>query len=376
MGHLTKPSNELIYDLILKANPDLMGKLQIGHLSFDAPIPQQPGSSTNSSVVARGLANAQGIGYRGARTFRYDRLNMAVKMPPDDAQTLEVMVPNDGFETKLEVVDRLNKKYDLMIGAADIVDGPVDVSVLPAKTTIVAKASSLAWTGQLTINFVPDRPFYKDTFSTQVLDGLPMPEVTDPALDTPVASSNLSPTFAVDGKLYQPGDGAYPADHFAVSRNPEVEVALAPRIGTGEVATAPTAGFEYALTLAGAADWMLCYSVGSREEPAVDVLQRYRIIAQITGPDGSELMLTVTSIDDALWFANADQSIKIAVTTAVGDLVLQGALSMNELSAKLGEVMRNGAGAPLGKYTLRLMARRINSVVPRVLASCAARVIN
>jgi len=105
-------------------------------------------------------------------------------------------------------------------------------------------------------------------------------------------------------------------------------------------------------------------------------LQRYRIIAQITGPDGSELMLTVTSIDDALWFANADQSIKIAVTTAVGDLVLQGALSMNELSAKLGEVMRNGAGAPLGKYTLRLMARRINSVVPRVLASCAARVIN
>lgn len=376
MGHLTKPSKELIYDLILKANPGQKGKLQIGFLTFDTPIPSQPGAANNTSVVARGITNAQGIGYRGSRTFRYNRLDMSTKMPPDDAQTLEVMVPNDGFETKLEVCDRLNKKYDLMIGAEDIIDGPVDVSVLPAKTTIVAKASSLAWTGQLTINFVPDRPFYKDTFSTLVLDGLPMPEETDPALDTVVATADQSPTFVVDGKLYQPGDGAYPADHFAVSRNPEVEVALAPRIGNGSASTAPTDGYEYPLTLAGADDWSLCYSVGSREEPAVDVLLRYRISVQITGPDGTELLLTLTKIDDAYWYVNTEKNVKIAATLVANDLVVQGALSMDELSAHLGSVMRNGAGAPLGKYTLRLMARRINSVVPRVLASCAARVIN
>lgn len=375
MGHLTKPSNELVLDLIAKANPDIQPPLRLGDVAFDAPVGAAQGASRNTTVVARGLRNAEGIGYRGQRTIRYDRLNLAQKMPPDDTETMEIMVPNDGFDTKLEVCDRLNLKYDLMIGPDDIIDGPVDTSVLPATTVIQAKSTSLAWTGSLPIKFVPDRPFYKDTFTTQLLDGLPEPLPSNAGLNSPTVQTNAVPTFVDAGNLYQPGDSAYPATGFIVSRNSEIEVAAAPRVGQGATASAPdSSGYAYNLALAGATDWSVLVSVGSREEPVVDVETRYNVSAVINGPDNTELTLDLIRDETGYAFVGGGKTLRTISEVAPG--VLQGAISIAEVSLLLGDITRNGAGGPLGSYMVRVMARRINTVAPRVLATFNAKVIN
>lgn len=375
MGHLTKPSNELVVDLINEANPNIQPPLQVGDVTFDAPTGAAEGASRNSIVVARGVRNAQGIGYRGQRTIRYDRLNLAQKMPPDDAETMEIMVPNDGFDTKLEVCDRLNAKYDLMIGADDIIDGPVDTSVLPATTVIHAKATSLAWTGSLPIKFVPDRPFYKDTFSTLLLDGLPEPLPSNAGLNSPTVQTNTTPTFVDAGNLYQPGNSAYPATGFIVSRNSEIEVAAAPRVGPGAVASAPdSTGYAYNLALAGANDWLVMVSIGSLENPVVDVETRYNVSAVISGPDDTELTLDLIRDETGYAFVGGGKTLRTISEVAPG--VLQGAISVVDVSLLLGEITRNGAGGPLGSYMVRVMARRINTVAPRVLATFNAKVIN
>lgn len=373
MGHLSKPSKELVIDLINKANP----KIHLGYDDVDVENPLQApvGTVRNTIVTLRGRVNAEGIGYRNTRNIRYDRLSLPVKIPPNEGSTTEVMVPNDGPESKLDICARLNKTYDIMLGPDDIVDGPVDSSVLPVTVTIAAKASSLAWTGSIKVELTPARPMYKGTFSSLTMDGLPAPTVHDAALDTPTVQTNHAPTFVTDGKLHQPGDGAYPADAFVVGSNPEIEVAVAPRVGTGAAATAPDAtGHTYALQLADAADWALMLSIGSLANPAVPVESNYNVQVQVTGPAGSTLTLNL--IKDATGYALVSGTKSLRTLTAVDAGTLQGALSMADLVSALGQHPSNAAGGALGDYAVRVIAHRRNTIVPMVLAACKVHVVN
>lgn len=378
MSHLNKPSKELILDLINDAGQEFI--LTLRDISFGIPFPNTTGS-LNTQLVVTGRTDDDGVGYRGNRTVRYNRLDMNVAMPPTDAQTLEVAVPNDGFETKLEVIDRLNKMFDLKIGADDIIDGPVDVSVLPATTTIAAKSSSLAWYGEIKLNFVPDRPLYKDTFTSFVLEGLPTPTPPDAGVLSPVVVPDADALYANGtGKLFQPGNETADADHFVVGRNDDIEVAISPR-AVLETSVAPTENYSYPLTLAGANSWQMLVQVATRGA-LVDPLTNYNVSVNMTGPDGTELSLDLTR-DQAgdYWFENKVLALKVAAGdldgwVADGQFVISTTLDMRDMATHLGTIIRNGAGGPLGQYTLRLMARRRNTVAPRVLAIANVRVIN
>ena len=371
--HLNKESDVLVIDLINATEPQV--PLKVGDVTFDAPV-EVVNNARNTSVVIRGVREK---GFRGQRTMRYDRLNLALVIKPTEGQVTEVPVPNDGFETKLEVCDRLNKQYNLKIGPKDIIDGPVDTTVLPAKTTIQTRYDSLAWFGALAIEFVPDRPFYKDTFSSFVLDGLPMPETPNSGLKTTVVTNNAAPSFVTeDSTLHQPGNGSYPAGSFVVSHNSEIELALAPRVGMGGAAVAPAAmGYDYNLSLADANDWRALFSIGSLAGSFDELAAKYNITMVLTGPDKTELVLTLVVGTGDYAFVNTAKNINAAlVGTTIDDDALQWSLSMRDMSAHLGAVSRNAAGAPLGSYVLRLMARRINMVVPRVLSTVSVKVAN
>lgn len=369
--HLNKPSEELVIDLINTSGPQT--PLKVGSVTFDAPVVTT--GARNTSIVVRGI-RAQG--FRGQRTMRYNRLDLAVAMPPTEGQSTEVAVPNDGFETKLEVCDRLNKQYNLKIGPNDIVDGPVDTSVLPATTTIQAKATSLAWFGTLQIEFVPDRPFYKDTFSSFVLNGLPMPEAASAGLISPANINNTSPSFTVGGNLYQPGNGTYPATSFLVSRNSEIELAISPRVTPGDVAVAPDSmGYNYALSAGTANSWDVLFSIGSRATPGVAVDSLYAISMLLTGPDGTELVLALNKDGTGYYFGSTDKTIRFSAITNNGEAdgaLFQSAISVADMANRLGTLTRTANGAPLGTYKVRLQARRKNTIVPRVLASMVVRV--
>ena len=378
MSHLNKPSKELILDLINEAGQEFI--LTLRDIEFGIPGPNSTGN-LNTQLVVSGLTN-DGIGYRGQRTVRYNRLDLNVAMPPTDAQTLEVAVPNDGFETKLEVVARLNKTYQLQIGPDDIEDGPVDVSVLPATTTIVAKSRSLAWYGQLKLVFVPDRPLYKDTFSSFVLDGLPAPGDTNAGILNPVVIPDTTAAYANGlSKLYQPGNETADADHFVTGRNNDIEVSISPRLVV-ETSIAPTENYSYPITLAGANSWLMLVQISTRDGGLVDPLTKYNVSVNLTGPDGTELSLELTrDLAGDYWFENKALAIKVVAGdldgfVANGQFVISSSLDLRDLSNHLGAIVRNGAGGPLGQYTLRLMARRRNTVAPRVLAIANVRVIN
>lgn len=368
--HLNKPSADLVIDLVNATG--VQTPLKVGDVTFDVPVVVSNGTR-NTSVVMRGV---RANGFRGTRTIRYNRLDLSVAMPPTDGQSMEVMVPNDGFETKLEVCDRLNKLYNLKIGADDIVDGPVDTTVLPASTTIQSKAGSLAWFGSMSIEFVPDRPFYKDTFSSFVLEGLPTPEPGNIGLNTPTVVTNVTPSFTDGGNLYYPGNATYPATNFVVSSNSEIEVAVAPRSGSGAVATAPdVTGYTYNLTLAGANDWTLMISIGSKKDPVEDVLDGYRLYVEAVGPDGTVASLEIKRDETSLGFFHSTLPVLRHGSDVQLGLV-QASLSIRDISSVLGTIVRNGAGAPMGVYMLRVMARRINTVVPRVVATISVKVTN
>lgn len=370
MGHLTKPSKELVVDLINEAGQQLF--LNVENLDFETPIPSGV-PARNTNIVAVGV---MATGFRGRRTLRYNRLDLGVKMPPTEGGATELMVPNDGPESKMDIIPRLNKMFDLHIDAVDIVDGPVDSTVLPVTVTIAANPASLAWIGSVKIELTPDRPLYKDTFSSFALDGLPVPGTGGAGLDSPTVATNVSPSFTNGGNLYNPGNSTYPATHFVVSSNAEIEVAAAPRVGNGDVAVAPdSSGINYNLALAGANDWKVMISIGSKQDPVVDILEGYRLYLEATGPDGTVASFDIARDETGLAFLHKTLPPRRQITDLETGLA-QGALSVGDISSVLGTIIRNGAGAPLGQYKFRVFARKVNAVVPRVLASFAVGVIN
>lgn len=347
--HLNKPSAELVIDLVNKTG--VQTPLAVGDVTFDVPVVVSNGTR-NSSVVMRGV---RANGFRGTRTVRYNRLDLSVAMPPTDGQTMEVMVPNDGFETKLEVCDRLNKQYKLQIGADDIVDGPVDTTVLPATTNIQAKPGSLAWFGSLSIEFVPDRPFYKDTFSTFVLDGLPEP--TQPPAEL------VAPSYSI-------------AD-YTTTANGEAKVSFSPRVGDGSTAVpGQSSDYSYSLALAGADDWCVLLDLGFLSK-TTNFAETYQTQFAITAPDKTELVLKLVWDGSDYTLVNTAKALSLPVEpTDANGAQLTAKVSMKALEAHLGTITRSAQGVPLGSYTLRLQARRINTIAPRVLASATAKVAN
>jgi hypothetical protein len=372
---LNKPSHELVVDLI---NTDNTTTFTYDNLIIDEVIPF---SGTNGINTRARVIPEEGIPYSGFQYMHYRRLDLAVEMQPDEGSgDLEIMVPNDGFVDTYEVCERLNVTYALQLGSDDVVYAPLDLSTLPVTIDLVAKSTSQAWVGQRSITFVVGRPMYSTTFSSTTLDGFVMPSSDVSSLTGPTASTNVAPTFS-DGaghlRLLSGGNTTLSNVGFCVTTNGEVEVAGAIRVTAVEVI--PDSDNTYTVTLGGTQNWYVWVSLGMLAETA-SLTAQYTPCVVITGPDGTSLMLMIEEQSDHTFkLVNTDYGISVdfqtPFTSPAPYAVMQGFVGVRQFAARLGAATLNSSGTPLGMFSVRVQARRKDSITPRVIASFNAKVL-
>lgn len=168
---LNKPSSDLIIDLINIANSSTLDETKI---TFAAPTVITPGQDGHNSTSL--VSSIPGSGYRGNVTVSYIRLDIGLLFA-NIALNLNVTT----YTSTKDLLPLLNSKFGLGLTTDDIQDNPIDKTGNPVTHTIVTKATSLAYIGQVTTTIGPD------------------PDVGE-RLDTVILTTNLN------GLLYPNGD--------------------------------------------------------------------------------------------------------------------------------------------------------------------------
>ncbi len=367
---MNKPSKELVVDLI---NQDTGRNFAYGEVSFDNPTSVSI-HGKNTEVVVRGVVET---GYVGAKVLHYDRLHLATAMPPAEPEGVEVMVPNDGFVDTGEISERLNRMYGLQLAPEDLVNQELTITALPMSLQLQAHPNSLAWRGALDIQLVQDRPMFQDAVLDPNLDGFETPDADVSMLTDPVVTTNSQPTFRTNEDTLLT-TAAEPSASFLVCENSELELAACARRELGTVALTPDADGSYSLSLNGAVTWSILLSAGLLGEPATKITDLYAVCVIITCPDNSVLTFTLEyGVDEVYRLIEDDHSLSIAADYVSGNgNVWQHRLDMATIKAALGTVLSSSGGAPLGLYTVRLQARRLNSMAPRVLSTFLVKANN
>lgn len=360
---MNKPSKELVVDLI---NADTGRQFAYGEVTFDNPI-ERSIHGKNTEVVVRGVLEE---GYTGAKVLHYDRLHLGTAMPPAEPEGVELMVPNDGFITTGEISERLNRMFGLALEPEDFVDVDLEISSLPMPLTLTANPNSLAWRGTMAISLVQDRPMFADAVIDPNLDGFETPNDDVSHLIDPAVTSGAHVTFRNGSMLA--GFASVPSSTFTVCQNAEIEVSACARRLNGETAVDPSGDGSYGLALNGYATWCIPISIGLLDpQPGQRVTDLYDITLGITCPDNSLVSFKLErDPDDGTFYLTGSGAtvIDIQHVTAQGDMV-QHIFDMASISHLLGTIMTGPGGAPLGVYTVRLQARRRNSMAPRVLTT-------
>lgn len=364
--HLNKPSKELVLDLINEANGRSLTFVEVDIVN---PQPYAGNRNTQATVFGR-----EGTDYTGSKQLFYDRLDLEVAFPNNDPDGLELMVPNDGPTDVLEVCERLNRMFEYQIGLEDIVNTPVDYEALPAVVTVEAKPTSLAWYGQKTLTLVPDRPFWKDTFSSFQLDSFELPNGDVSGLTDPIATPNAVVSFHTteDELLFDTG---LPAGGFLSATNSELELALTARVDAGASVTAPDTDGSYNLPLLTESTWCLVYSVGLLD--GGDLRDLYSTCIVLTRADTTSCTLKLIEHEGGLaWHCDdMDLTVPVDYISVDGD-VIQGRIDAGAIRDALLPAGNSGGGAPMGLFTFRLQARRQNSIAPRVMSTILVKAYN
>ena len=359
--HLKKPSWELVFDLINEANGSVFLPR---HFSIGAPSVVNVRGRNTTAVL-----EANGVEYFGTQDVFYNRLDLAVKMPPNEVEGLELMVPNDGFINTVEIADRLNQMFDLALSGDDLVDQTITFDTYPASMSLQAKPSSLAWFGTLNIRLVPDRPMFTEAFQTTALDGFKIPELTYDELAEPYVKINRTLTLTNNDVMYYNG---LPATDFLVCSNDELYVAASPRAGDG-TASEPAEVGGYVVGLTTGQPWVIALSAHLSRLPgsATRLTQAYDITIDITAPGNTQMSWKLVDHNDALCLQTTINGAQHFVQTGIeinGGQSWQGVLDMKAI-APLFPSLPLDDGVPRGSFLIRLQARRCNSLTPRLLAS-------
>jgi len=368
---MNKPSKELVVDLI---NQDTGRNFAYDEVTFDNPTAVSI-HGKNTEVVVRGVLDA---GYTGAKVLHYDRLHLATAMPPVEPEGVEVMVPNDGFIDTGEITERLNRMYGLQLAPEDLVNQELTIGSLPMSLQLQANPLSLAWRGAMDIQLVQDRPMFQDAVLDPNLDGFDTPDADVSQLTDPAVTTNSQHTFRTGGDLLLT-TAAEPSQSFLVCHNSELELAGCARRELGTVVQAPDGDGAYSLALNAAATWSVMLSVGLLGEPATRITDLYAVCVFVQCPDDSTLMFRLQYNEGQSQYElfAEDHSLTIPVDYgAANGSVVQHRLDMAQIKPALGTILSSSGGAPLGLYTIRLQARRLDSMTPRVLSTFLVKANN
>ncbi|AWN08866.1 putative virion structural protein [Salmonella phage SPAsTU] len=176
MINYAKPSNELVFDLINRDNPNLPVKVSPDNCYVEK-ITQVPvnAASNNRNTSAR-LRGIQGSGFRDAITLFYDRVSLTRLFPwgtAAQAQFVTFDAPNlhSAFSVLLDT-------YGVNFSAIDITNYGLNGVSSPnytSTTTLNALGTSPAYTGSVNVRYNRGLPVLDTSVKVDVLDAIQEP---------------------------------------------------------------------------------------------------------------------------------------------------------------------------------------------------------
>lgn len=173
----SKPSEQLVYDLINQDNPTLPVALSPSNVSLSNPSVYSPGSGiANSQIRVSGIPNSY---YIGSKQLSYRRIAFAdlfkgvsIEIKKYSAASVSA-VPF----TLYQLLSDINTKYGLSLTEDDIIDANFPIAsdnVYPERTckvSMVANANSKAFVGSVDVRWRWDEPYLANIAPNTDLDG-------------------------------------------------------------------------------------------------------------------------------------------------------------------------------------------------------------
>lgn len=362
---LSKKSKILILDLINENNPQFEEKLSFDVVEFADPAVHAE-DDRNTSVVVGSLEDSP---YAGDATVMYDRLDLQKLFT--DAGYPVVEIKAVGLATSLELLPYLNETFALALDEDDIVSEALPAGdVYPKAYTLKVKPTSFAWLNELAISLIDGKPQLSDIIVKTVLDGLKYPTGDVSDLIRPVIKFNV-PAAAIfaeaDDAAVLLGGGVNA--HFISANNAELEIDL--RVDFNNEAVVPVDGPIPTATVDDTESgngWAVFAMTGLLDvEKAAEVISLYRVtlsLESVATSTTKRLQLVETAGVLAWHFVEVDGTVGIKYINAIERL--DGRVTMQLLDPVT--IFGDGPDSIYGLVHLRLEARRLDSIAPRLLA--------
>ncbi|QVW28664.1 hypothetical protein pEaSNUABM8_00167 [Erwinia phage pEa_SNUABM_8] len=182
MLNYAKPSNELVFDLINRDNPNLPIKVDASNCYVEKITTVPVNAASNNRNTSARLRGVQGSGFRDAITVYYDRVNLSRLMPWGTAvQTQFVTFDAPTLHAAFAV---LLDTYGINFAAIDITNYALSGVSSPNYTSTVnisALGTSPAYVGSTAARYSRGLPVLDTSVKVDGLDALKAP--VDPALN-------------------------------------------------------------------------------------------------------------------------------------------------------------------------------------------------
>lgn len=171
-----KPSNELVYDLINLANPQLPIPIDANNVIIEKITTVAVNEASNNRNTSARLRGVQGMGYTDSVTLYYDRINLASIIPTYAASSA-------GFTSFTAAnthaaLAAIQDAFGINFSTKDIVNrGLAGISTADYTSTIQLQAdvASPAYVGVQTVRYYRGKPVLDTSITKDVLDVLKHP---------------------------------------------------------------------------------------------------------------------------------------------------------------------------------------------------------
>lgn len=233
----SKPSKEMVFDLINEANPTLTIPVTMVNVTLGTPVAIGGVSwpNNNTSIVASPMAGVSD--YIGRQTLTYRRLDLGALFRGQQVQINKFKSTTNSTSgsvmyTVYQLLADINSRYGLNLTQDDIVDGNIqrgstlEGGQYTTTVTVAAKATSLGYTGTFQLKWLNTKQSLEDMITVRELPGRVFPGGNDfsGAHKDILLSSAFGIDFSAAMKATNPGwaGGAWPDQDILGSGAPGV----------------------------------------------------------------------------------------------------------------------------------------------------------
>lgn len=171
-----KPSNELVYDLINLANPDLPIPVDANNVIIEKITDVAVNAASNNRNTSARLRGVQGMGYTDSITLYYDRIDLKAILPLYTQSKA-------GFTTFTatnvhSALAAIEEAFGVKFGTMDVVNSALPGANTPDYTyqfSLAAQPASPAYRGSQAVRYYRGKPVLDTSITKDALDVLKHP---------------------------------------------------------------------------------------------------------------------------------------------------------------------------------------------------------